>query len=484
VDPEVVYQPKKGVSAFDDPDVRRGFEKYYDHYASFAPYLDRFFMHFYDPGQLQDRADVFKYMRLLEGKLKAKNPKIEMGADSWAAGGDYLPALLQQGFKDYLLLEGAAFGNATTEQGKAFHAQAKKLGLRLGVWGWYITEYETDQLASMFVNSQLIKSIYQQMKNGPFKIYPDSYWSEMEAHHLNDIYSMYVAGQLLWDPDRDPHQILEELTSGIWGPVNGPKVLKALELIEDARTGPTWDTYWWTLSTHRVGTADPAADLRRADEAISSLAAMTSHSVILSAAKNPRPGNEILRAAQNDGSTQNDEAAYVSKFPLPYPPETFVELMLPHLTQIKLFAEFRLKVSDIRAAAANGAPKEKLEQMLRDAWQPVPELNTFIGTFGCKELREQKTIVEALRTKYTLDVKDPEWLRCMEADRVLQAIRERQRALKEPLTVTPLGASAEFFWPESCQRDRFQKLISDGLVEEVGKDKYRLADWANWAGRR
>jgi hypothetical protein len=323
----------------------------------------------------------------------------------------------------------------------------------MGVWGWYITEYETDQPASMFVNSQFIKSVYQNMKNGPFEVYPDAYWSEMEAHHLNNIYSMYAAGQLLWNPDRDPHQILQELTSGIWGPANGPKVLKALELIEDARTGPNWETYWWPSSTQRVGTADAAEDLRRADEALSLLTSM------------------------------KPDTGYVSKLPLPFAPETFVDLMIPHLRQIKLFAEFRLKVADIRAAAKSGAPKEKLEQMLAEAWQPVPEYGTWVGTFGCKEIREQKKIVENLRTKYGLNVKDPDWFRRLEADRVLQAIRVRQRAIGEPLTVTPRGASGQFFWPESYQLDRFDKLISDGLVEKVGEDKYRLMDWANWARR-
>ncbi len=483
IDPDVTYSPRQGASAFEDPNVRRAFEKYYDHYASFAPYIDRFFCHFYDPGQLKDRADVFSYMRLMQSKLRAANPGIEMGVDAWAAGEDYLQALVKNGFKDYLLLEIGMPGSLNPDQRNAIHAQAKKLGLRLGVWGWYITEYETDQLASMFVNSQVIKSVYQSFRKGPFKVHADTYWSEMEAHHLNNIYSMYVAGQLLWNPDRDPHEILEELTSGIWGPVNGPKVLRALELIEDVRSGPTWETYWWTLPTHRVGTADPGSDLRRADEAISELTEIAPGNVILSEAKNLGPDKQLLRSTQNYAGVRNERPAYVPKFPLPFPPETFVELMLPHLRQIKLFAEFRLRVADIRAAAAKGEPNEKLEEMLRDAWQPVPELGTWVGTFGFKELREQKRIVEDLRTKLGLDVKDPDWLRSLESDRVLQAIRERQRHLSEELTVTPLGASAEFFWPDPYKLDRFQKLIDDGLVEEVRKGAYRLVDWENWARR-
>ena len=136
--------------------------------------------------------------------------------------------LADNGFKDYLLLP-VSFPEAYKPGDReSLHRQAKKLGLKLGIWGWYTTEYETDQLASMYVNGQVLKSVYRQMKDGALAIHPVEYWSEMEAHHLNNIYSMYVASQLLWDPDRDPHAILVELTNAIWGPTNGPVGLKAL----------------------------------------------------------------------------------------------------------------------------------------------------------------------------------------------------------------------------------------------------------------
>ena len=61
VDPSVTYAPSAGRSAFDDPAVRATFEKYYDGYAELAPDVDLLITHFYDPGMLKDRADVFAY---------------------------------------------------------------------------------------------------------------------------------------------------------------------------------------------------------------------------------------------------------------------------------------------------------------------------------------------------------------------------------------------------------------------------------------
>ena len=72
------------------------------------------------------------------------------------------------------------------------------------------------------------------------------------------------------------------------------------------------------------------------------------------------------------------DTVFVPKFPLPFPPSTFVELMIPHIRQIKLFAEFRMKEKAIRDAAENGASKGELIKLGKEAWQPIPEYNTWM----------------------------------------------------------------------------------------------------------
>jgi hypothetical protein len=442
-DPEVVAVRFPARGAFDDPPTRRIFEKYYDHYARLAPLVDRVLGHFYDPGRLQDRADVFKYMRLLEQKFKAVNPKVEMGIDFWAAGPEYLQQLVDNGFKDYLLLEnGMPLVNPPGVREK-LHKQAREKGLKLGIWGWYLTEYETDQMASMYVNTEVLKSVYQQIKKDGTDVYPVGYWSEMEAHHLNNIYSMYVAGQLLWNPDRDPHEILKELVFGIWGPDNGPEVLKALQLIQDVRSGPNWETYWWGTPQYRIGTDRPAEDLKRADAALAALAGMKA------------------------------DLGFVPKFPLPFGPQTFVELMIPHLRQIKCYSEFRLKLEEIRKAAKEGASKDALQKMLDDAFVPIPEFNTWIGTFDTPEIRQQERQARALCEELKLTLKYPAWFRYLEADRAYQVIQSRQRATTQPYRFAP-SAINEFIWDKAKLNDRVSDLLQEGLIEKVEGDRYRL----------
>ncbi len=397
LDPDVTYTPSPGLSAFDDPNVRKGFEKYYNHYAKLAPEVDRLIGHFYDPGNLHDRSDVFKYMRLLEQKFKARNPKIKMSIDAWAAGIDYLEALVDNGFKDYLLLEMSMPHLFKPGERERYHEKARQLGLNVGVWGWYTTEYETDQLASMYVNAQLLKDFYNRMKSGALQIQPAVYWSEMEAHHINNIYTMYAASQLLWDPSRDPHEILAELSEAIWGPKNGPKVFEAVELIQDVRSGPRWETYWWTLPEYRLGTPDPHQDLQRAEQAISNLKQM------------------------------QPDRGFVPKIPLPYEPEVFVELMLPHLLQIHEFARFRIELDEIRAKAKSGTSKEELARLLGSAWRPIPEYNTWVGTFGQPETRMQEILVVKLAEELGVTVDLPGWWRELEVQRLLEKIQNMQR---------------------------------------------------------
>jgi hypothetical protein len=319
------------------------------------------------------------------------------------------------------------------------------------MWGWYDTEYETDQLAGMYVNAKVLKSHYTELRKGALSVYPVEYWSEMEAHHLNNIYSMYVASRLLWDLDQDPQAVLQELTDAVWGPKNGVMVLRALGLIEDMRSGPTWSTYWWPRPEHRVGTADPQDDFRRADQALTELKAM------------------------------KPDDSFVPKIPLPFPPETFVELMIPHLMQIRQFAQFRLDVEAIRKAAGDGASKETLEKMAAEAWKPVPEYNTWIGTFGTKEIREQKRIMADLAKKSSLTIQPPPWFRAWEAHRGLELLRTMQSRFEAPVAVSP-DSFQEFYWSDADRADRFRKLVEEGSVVQID-GVYHLADWSDWASR-
>ena len=451
VDPDVTYIAEKGKTAFEDPKVRAGFEKYYNHYAKLAPEVDLLIAHCYDPGALTNRADVFQYMRLLRDKFRAQNPKVEFAVDFWAAGSpaEYMQQLIDNGFGDSLLLESSLPHLFPPGKREALHEEAKKRNLKLGVWGWYTAEMESDQMPMFHVNAQLLKDFYGRVKNGAHQVQPLTYWSEMEAYHLLNIFTMYASSQLLWNPDRDPHEILREIAEGIWGPRNGPTILEVLELVQDVRSGPTWDTYWWRSGGHRLGTDYPEDDLRRTEIALSKLEQM-----------------------------KTDER-FVPKLPLPFPPQTFVELIIPHLKQIRHFAEFRIEVAKVRAAAHAQASKEELTRMARTAWKPVPEFNTWIGTFGQAEALQQEIILQKLAKELAIEIEPPEWLRARDADRLWLCLQKKQRSSPTVWQFHPREIT-QFHWTVEKLTDRVERLAEDGCVKKAGEDVYQLSNWMDF----
>lgn len=452
VDRDATYTPAKGNTAFTDPKVRATFEKYYNGYAKMAPYVDLLIAHFYDPGSLTDREDVFSYLKLLNDKFKAKNPDVKLGVDFWAAGtpATYMQQLIDHGFGNSLLLEMSLPFIYPGTKREELHEEAKRKNLKMGMWGWYMTEYETDQLPMMHVNAKVLKDFYQGVKNGAHKIQPITYWSEMEAYHLNNIFTMYASGQLLWNPDRDPDEILTEIAYGIWGPRNGPGVLEALKLIQDVRSGPTWSTFWWTNKNYILGTTNAQQDLQRAEKVLAELTNM---------------------------KTDPD---YVSKFPLPFPPETFVELTIPHIRQIRAFAESRVKMDAVRTEAKNGASKEELKRMLQEAWVPVFDYNTWVGSFGQTEAGIQEKMLNALAKEIQIDLETPGWLIYRDAGRYLQRIQNAQRKSRTPIKFSIDGKSVragEFTWSVEKSKERLDVLIREGSVVKTEDNLYQLANW-------
>jgi hypothetical protein len=456
VDNDITYTPQPGKTAFTDPKVRAGFERYYNGYVKLAPYTDLLITHFYDPGMLKDPTDVFNYMHLLLNKFRAVNPKVELGVDFWASVSDtaYMKQIVANGFKDAYLLESGMPHLFPPGKRERMHEDAKRQGLKMGIWDWHMSERETDQFPTMHVNAEVISNFYKQIRDGVDKIQHVQYWSEMEAYHLCDIFSMYAEAQLLWNPDKDPDQILQEISSGIWGPVNGPKVLKALKLIQEIRSGSTWDTYWsYKGRTSRYfGSEDPASDRDRAE------------------------------ASLNDFENMKTDTAFVVKFPLPFPPSVFVELIIPHLKQIKAFAEFRIKEKAVRQAAANGVSKDELTQLAVDAWKPVPDYNTWIGTFGQAESRVQETMMRQLAKDIGIKITPPGWMMHRDADRFLQKIQKYQMrsATAVQFKANDAIGKSEFYWPVEKVNECITLLLNVGSIEKVADDTYRLADWEEY----
>lgn len=456
IDPGMVYQPQPGDSAFEDPAVRAYFTKYYDHYVKMAPYVDLVIGHWFDAGRLKSIDDVISYQKLLRDKMRASNPQLRFAVNTWGHP-EFFDALIDAGMNDFLLLEMSMPFAVSAEKRSEFRRRAKQNGFDVGIWGWYMTEYETDQVPNMHVNGHIMKEYINSVRTGPEKILPSSYWSEMEAYHLANIYTMYQTAQLLWNPDRDPDELLHEITDAIWGPKDAPYIFDALKLIEDTRSGNSWSTFSYRSAGRQDGTEDPHRDADRARESLSRLA------------------------------TRVPDPEYVPKLTLPVSRTTLLEIMLPHLEQIRRFAEFRLAFKQVEASAAAGASKETLRKRIAAIWHPIPEFDTWIGTYGQAEAWRQDRMIAKFCEQLGILPPVPAWKRSRDRHRVLQEIQGDQRVLPDAKIVDPAQISDEFHLHMDLGEDReysrslLDELVEAGQLEKVDDDQYRLTRWEDTA---
>lgn len=463
-DPSVKYQPEVGKTAYQDADVRATFERAYDYYADLAPDFDRIGGHLIDPGYLRTNADMVAYVKLFRDKVRKRNPDIALDVVMWATELSLAEDFIAAGISDLNILFSNNPYRWRTEEKQKVHSAARFAGLSVGYWSWGLTDAEQDFTPSMYVNPSVIGENYRMVRDAVQLYHAPVYWSEMEAYHLLNIFSMYVSGQLLWDPDRDPHSALWEGTTAIWGPDNGGQLYDVLTFIEEFRSAQ----YWKLRPT--FGSADPAADLRRAELAI-----------------------ETLQALWPD-------TGFVAKIPLPVAPQVITELMIPHLRQIADFSRFRIELQAVEKRAAEGASTEEIKALLQRAWQPVPEYNTWIGTPGPIEYNAQLWLLEAMERRFQINVKDPQWLIEQDASRILQTLRGRQGYSAQPVTWQLLDKASSSWDSDSLidvnfyslarygrpgWRDRVDLLLARAdlvkVSDEDGKTWYRLSDWKPWA---
>jgi len=454
-DASVVYEnadPSK--PACEDPRVRASFEKYYDIYADLAPYADRVIAHFFDPGRLKDTQSILYFTRLLADKFRAQNPRVKIAVDTWGCPEEYPGELVAAGMTDIMLME-LPFPPTWRQEGRRaqFRQGVKNLGCDLGVWGWYTAEYEIDQFPFMCVNNRVLKDVYAQTRAQGDSVLTPSYWSEMDSYHVLNFFSMYAAGQLLINPDADPDQLLHESAKAITGKSqqeNTRKLLQALEMIRDARCGDSWNSYWWREESYILTHGDYAPVLARANAVIADF------ETLLHA---PEPQDGI---------------------PFPLTRRQLYRLMLPHLYQIRQFAQFRNDLEALRCLKEKGADKAALQAAADALPYEIPEYNCVIGLWGQPEARIAYQMTCDFCRENDLRAPDRGPMRFILKRRLYDALCTHQRGLDHPLYVSPRFYEGGKPFGEDFARGLMDEMVQEGVLMRREDGRMALTRWADF----
>lgn len=449
VDETVTYAKGSFDHAYENPRVLATFEKYYSIYDDLADCADRVIAHFYDPGNLDEAEDVAFFSKLLREHMLARNPWIDFGVSCWVDQFDKRELINALG--NQITLYGGLQHEETDQYGE-FRSFCQGAGCRLGMWAWNTCEMEIDQLAQMNFNAHIIRNVYQDAKQYDAVMKP-SYWSEMDSNHVLNVFSLYCAGHLLIDPDADPDVLTKEVAYLAVGEEYGERFADILTLLENARSGHSWDTYWWKSPDYILKSDDyPAANiLSKSDRALETL-------------------QELIDAKVESES-----------LPLPISLQDLLRLMVPQIQQIRSFAEFRLKLEEAEKLCLAGEEKERIQTFVNPLAKPVSEYNTIIGAWGQIEARAQMELLSEFCEKYELITPEDPVFKRAQKDRIYNYFVVCQKGKQEPVYFgSPYYQYGVAYGAK--QTDRLvEEMIEEGLLLVDAQNGYvYLADWEHY----
>lgn len=346
------------------PECLETFDKYFSIYAKLADCSDRVIMHFYDPGNLYRAEDIAFYATKMRDKCKEINPDIDFGVNCYTSEMD-LGILTSYLGNDITVYGGVPHTDDEIERYTTYADWINVLGARHGVWSWNLCEMEIDQLAEMNVNSQIIADTYKRTKDAGEEFYPE-YWSEMDSYHLLNIFSLYTAEELLKNPEASSEEALRGACKELVGENRADDLYECISIIEDARSGEKWETFKNNYPEYLLISDDYPAEelLERCEKAIPLMEEM---------------------AAEN--LTENTLS-------LPIETSELINLIIPHLTEIKEYSEFRIGLLKAEEMLKNGDDPESIKKYVDKMYVPIHEYNTVTGCWGQAEQRAQSKMLE------------------------------------------------------------------------------------------
>nr|MCR5754528.1 hypothetical protein [Acetatifactor sp.] len=167
--------------------------------------------------------------------------------------------------------------------------------------------------------------------------------------------------------------------------------------------------------------------------------------------------------------------------PLAISTTELLEMMLPHVEQIRLFAQFRIGLEKAEQWLAEGASKTELERIIREIYTPIPEYNTLIGMWGQMEARTQCDMLETFCEKAGIEMpKDPVF-RFYRKQRIYQEFCRYQKGKQEKYLFDRInGFQMGVAFGEKDSLELTEELIADGLLSEDEEGRVYVTDWENY----
>ena len=129
-----------------------------------------------------------------------------------------------------------------------------------------------------------------------------------------------------------------------------------------------------------------------------------------------------------------DRGMETNTFPFPIPLGDVLRMILPHLQQIRGYAQFRLELEALESAWQQRQSAEDTALALKEAAEPISDYNCVIGMWGQVEARAQRELVLEFCSRTGTEVPVyPEWDR-QRKQFIYERIVSDQKGKQEPVS--------------------------------------------------
>ncbi len=432
----------------EDEDIVNTFDKYYSIYAKLADCSDRVIMHFNDPGNLNSSKDIGFFAEEFRKKCVEVNPSIDFGINCYRLDNnideikDYIP-------KGTMIYTGAPHTEDEVANYRGYSDWVATREFRRGVWSWNLCEMEIDQAAEMNVNAEVIAETYRFTKEAG-EVMPPEYWGEMDSYHLLNIFSLYCAANLLQDPCEEPDMLLHEISDKVVGEEYSEVLYESLSIIQDARSGRHWDEFKLNEDTGIIFSKDyPAESLRdRCDAVIPKM-------------------EELANSDLKNNSIS-----------LPISNSELIQLIIPHLVQIREYADFRISLKHAEEMYAKGEDSDAIQEYINEMYTPVHEYNTVTGCWGQVEARAQSILLEEFCEKASLEIPRNANFDEFRKRRIYAEMLAKQETTNACVKFSKeAGFQLGMAYGEEETKRLIEELVEEGLLLEDEEGLVYLTDW-------
>lgn len=426
------------------------FDKYYTIYAKLADCSDRVVMHFNDPGNLATSEDIAFFAKRFKTMCNEKNPDIVFGVSCYTYQID-LDKIYDELGSEVYIYSGVVHTDEDTNQYAELNNWTRMKDMGIAVWSWNLCEMEIDQIAEMNVNSHIIADSYRRTRNA-VEDNNIEYWSEMDSYHIVNMFSLYCSGRLLQDPDLDEDVLLHESCAALVGDEYCDDLYECVSIIKDARSGSGWKEFKSSYDEYiLLSDAYPAEELlKRCDAAIPKMEEMI------------------------DANLKNNT------IPLPFSTSETLDMMLPHLYEIREYSQFRIDLKKAEEMAKDGADKEELSNFVEKIYTPVREYDTITGCWGQAEARAQFFLLDEFCKRNEIETPHDATFDRYRKDRILGEIEMKQKNSEVCLKFNPKSSfqMGIAFGEEETERLTLE-LVDEGLLVLDKEGTVYLPYWEN-----